>query len=318
MQRERDNPACAEAEFAAISDSSDPGLSYHLKFAPADHILPLTASLGSLLRGAPRVAILREVGVNSHAEMAFAFKAAGFDPVDVHMSDILDSGSLADFVGIAAGGGFSYGDVFGAGVGWAQSILEHEHARREFEAFFRRPDTFTLGVCNGCQMLTRLSSLIPGADNWPTFVENTSRQFEARFSMVAIDDSSAATPSVFLHGMAGSALPIAISHGEGRARFQSTAAQLDALARDGLVPIRYVDNYLKVAEPDRYPYNPNGSPGGVAGVRSKDGKVLALMPHPERTIMADVASYVPPDQVEAWGEFGPWIRMFRSARRWVS
>ncbi|KAK1453888.1 phosphoribosylformylglycinamidine synthase, partial [Colletotrichum melonis] len=316
MQRERDNPACADSEYAIVSDSADPGLSYNLTFSPSENIMPLTASLGSLLRKAPRVAILREVGVNSHKEMAFAFKAAGFDPIDVHMSDVLAGRSLADFVGVAAGGGFSYGDVFGAGVGWAQSILEHKHARQEFENFFKRPDTFALGVCNGCQMITRLKELIPGTENWPTFVENASRQFEARFAMVKIDESRAATPSVFLHGMDGSSFPIAVSHGEGRASFSNPNA-LEDLSGEGLVPLRYVDNRLKVAEPEAYPYNPNGSPGGVAGVRSRDGRVFALMPHPERTIMADVGSYVPTEQVEGWGEFGPWVRMFKSARRWV-
>lgn len=316
MQRERDNPACADSEYATVSDSADPGLSYNLTFDPKENIMPLTATLGSLVRKAPRVAILREVGVNSHKEMAFAFKAAGFDPIDVHMSDVLAGRSLADFVGVAAGGGFSYGDVFGAGVGWAQSILEHKHARQEFENFFRRPDTFALGVCNGCQMITRLKELIPGTENWPTFVENASRQFEARFAMVKVDESRAANPSVFLHGMDGSSFPIAVSHGEGRASFSSPNA-LEDLGADGLAPLRYVDNRLNVAGAESYPYNPNGSPGGVAGVRSRDGRVFALMPHPERTIMADVGSYVPPEQVEAWGEFGPWIRMFKSARRWV-
>lgn len=315
MQKERDNPASAESEYTTIADSADPGLSFNLSYAPGENILPLTASLGSLLKKPPRVAILREVGINSHHEMAFAFKAAGFEPIDVHMSDILEGRSLADFVGIAAGGGFSYGDVFGAGVGWAQSILEHKHARQEFENFFKRPDTFTLGVCNGCQMVTRLKELIPGTENWPTFVENASRQYEARFSMVKIEDSTD-NPSVFLHGMSGSSLPIAVAHGEGRASFASSTA-LETLGADGLVPFRYVDNRLRVASAESYPYNPNGSPGGVAGVRSQDGRVLAMMPHPERTIMADVGSYVPPGQAEEWGEFGPWIRMFKSARRWV-
>ncbi|KAH6686255.1 phosphoribosylformylglycinamidine synthase [Plectosphaerella plurivora] len=316
MQRERDNPASAESEYATIADSEDPGISFKLSYQPKEDIMPITSMVGSFFKNAPKVAILREVGVNSHAEMAFAFRAAGFDPIDVHMSDILGGHSLKDYVGLAAGGGFSYGDVFGAGVGWANSILEHKHARQEFEAFFKRPDTFSLGVCNGCQMITRLKELIPGAEQWPTFTDNLSRQFEARFSMVTIDDSAAEIPSVFLHGMGGSSLPIAVSHGEGRATF-STAGQLDRLEAQGLAPLRYVDNRLRVAEPENYPANPNGSPGGVAGVRSVDGRVLALMPHPERTIMADVASYVDPDQIEQWGEFGPWIRMFRSARRWV-
>lgn len=317
MQKQRDNPACADAEFKTIADSSDPGISFNLKYSPEENIMPLTASLGSFIRKAPRVAILREVGINSHREMAFAFRAAGFEPVDVHMSDIHGGRSLSDFVGLAAGGGFSYGDVFGAGVGWAQSILEHEHARREFEAFFRRPDTFSLGICNGCQMLTRLKELIPGAEAWPTFTENASRQFEARFSMVKIDESASKTPSVFLHGMHGSSLPIAVAHGEGRASF-SSSSDIETIDAEGLSPVRYVDNRLrKTGGTESYPYNPNGSPGGIAGVRSRDGRVLTLMPHPERTIMADVASYTPPDQLEQWGEFGPWIRLFKSARRWV-
>lgn len=316
MQRERDNPACADSEYRSIADSEDPGLSFNLTYPPSENILPLTASLGSLLKKAPRVAILREVGINSHHEMAFAFKAAGFDPIDVHMSDILDGRSLSDFVGLAAGGGFSYGDVFGAGVGWAQSILEHKNARKEFENFFRRPDTFTIGICNGCQMVTRLKELIPGSENWPTFIDNTSRQYEARYTMVKIDDRGASSPSVFLHGMSGSSLPIAVAHGEGRASFTSATAQ-DTLNHDGLIPFKYVDNRLRIAHAENYPSNPNGSPGGTAGVRSKDGRVLALMPHPERTIMADVGSYIPRDQVGEWGEFGPWIRMFKSARRWV-
>ena len=318
IQRQRDNHECADSEFATIADNNDPGLSFNLTYNPAENILPLSSSLGSLIKKTPRVAILREVGVNSHAEMAFAFKAAGFEPVDVHMTDILAGRTLSDFVGLAAGGGFSYGDVFGAGVGWAQSILEHTHARAEFEAFFNRPDTFTLGICNGCQMVTRLKELIPGAQNWPRFTENTSRQFEGRFSMVRIQDEAekAGQPSVFLHGMSGSSLPMVISHGEGRATFDSPA-DLEALERDGLVPVRYVDNRLNVAQAERYPFNPNGSPGGVSGVRSRDGRVLALMPHPERNALADAASWVPSEQVEEWGEFGPWIRMFKSARRWV-
>ena len=315
MQKERDNPASAQAEYETIADSGDPGISYKLTFSPEENILPLTTSLGGLLKRASRVAILREVGINSHREMAFAFKAAGFEPVDVHMSDIVEGRSLHDFVGLAAGGGFSYGDVFGAGVGWAQSILEHKHVRQEFESFFNRADTFALGVCNGCQMLARLKELIPGAENWPTFVENASRQYEGRYSMVKIEDS-AGNPSIFLHGMSGSALPVAVAHGEGRASFSSPAAQ-QSLESEGLVPIKFVDNRLRTAAAENYPYNPNGSPGGVAAVRSRDGRVLAMMPHPERTIMADVGSYVPPDQVTEWGEFGPWVRMFKSARRWV-
>ncbi|KAI5862774.1 phosphoribosylformylglycinamidin [Durotheca rogersii] len=313
MQKLRDNPSCAESEYSVILDQSDPGLSYRLTFDPSDTILPLTASITGFFGKHPRVAILREQGVNGHAEMAFAFKAAGFDPIDVMMTDIISGRSLADFVGIAACGGFSYGDVLGAGQGWAKSIMMHENTRKEFSEFFRRPDTFTLGVCNGCQMLSRLKDLIPGAQNWPTFVENTSQQFEARFSMVKIEDNKA-RPSVFLHGMHGSALPIVVSHGEGRASFSSPNSQ-HALEGDGLIPIRYVDNYLTVTE--KYPFNPNGSPGGIAAVTNEDGRVLAMMPHPERTVLADTASYAPPALLEQWGEFGPWARMFRSARRWV-
>lgn len=313
MQRIRDDPKCAETEFANIFDDKDPGLHYNLTFDPKENIMPFASSITSAFTKAPRVAILREQGVNGHAEMAFAFKAAGFDPIDVHMTDIIDGGSLAEFVGIAACGGFSYGDVLGAGQGWAKSIIMHEEARREFQNFFARTDTFALGVCNGCQMLTRIAELIPGTSHWPLFLENESRQFEGRVSMVKIQDNSK-TPSVFLNGMNGSSLPIVVSHGEGRVFFRNNS-DLEAIKADGLIPIRYSDNRGHVTT--RYPYNPNGSPEGIAGVRSLDGRVLAMMPHPERTIMADVGSYVPKEMVDQWGEFGPWVRMFKSARRWV-
>ncbi|RDW71491.1 phosphoribosylformylglycinamidin [Coleophoma cylindrospora] len=314
MQRERDNVDCADAEFENIKDDKDPGLSYKLSFDPKENILPLTATITSAFAKAPRVAILREQGVNGHAEMAFAFKAAGFDPVDVHMTDIMESRfHLASVVGIAACGGFSYGDVLDAGNGWAKSILLNEVARSEFQSFFARKDTFALGVCNGCQMLTRIAELIPGTNHWPLFIENASQQFEARFGMVKIQDNPK-NPSVFFHGMNGSSLPIIVSHGEGRASFKNQQ-DLEALDADGLIPIRYIDNRGSVAS--RYPYNPNGSPEGIAGVSSRDGRVLAMMPHPERSIMADVGSYIPQDLVEEWGEFGPWVRMFKSARRWI-
>jgi phosphoribosylformylglycinamidine synthase len=313
MQKLRDTPACAESEYATILDSEDPGLSFNLTFSPTENIAPLTASITGFFGKMPRVAILREQGVNGYAEMAFAFRAAGFDAVDIHMTDIIAGRSLTDFVGLAACGGFSFGDVLGAGQGWAKSILLHDKARAELAAFFNRKDTFALGVCNGCQMLSRLKELIPGAEHFPAFVGNASSQFEARFSMVKIVDNPA-RPSVFFHGMDGSSLPIVVSHGEGRAEFASNES-FRALAEAGGIPLRYVDNRLNITE--QYPYNPNGSPGGVAAVSSRDGRVLAMMPHPERNIPADVASYVPADEVEEWGEFGPWLRMFRSARRWV-
>ncbi|KAL8896294.1 MAG: hypothetical protein Q9207_007776, partial [Kuettlingeria erythrocarpa] len=266
----RDNPTCAESEYSALLDDNDPGINYRLQFAPADISLPLLTSMKKLL-ARPRVAILREQGVNGHKEMAFAFHAAGFEAVDVHMSDILAGFSLEKFHGLAACGGFSYGDVLGAGQGWAQSILRNDVARKTFETFFRRPDTFTLGICNGwwvdftteynkadsklrySQMLTRLKELIPGADNWPIFVENTSQQFEARYSMVRIEGTKG---SVFFDGqMSGSNLPIVVSHGEGRAHFSSDA-DLHLLNETGLIPIRYTDNYGSVTE--KYPFNPNG------------------------------------------------------------
>ncbi|UNI16003.1 Phosphoribosylformylglycinamidine synthase [Purpureocillium takamizusanense] len=313
MQRLRDNPACADSEFATIADSEDPGMSYNLTYSPAENIMPLTSSISGFFGKAPRVAVLREQGVNGYAELAFAFKAAGFEPVDIHMTDVLDGRSLADFTGLAAPGGFSYGDVLGAGQGWAKSILMHENTRREFTDFFKRPDTFALGVCNGCQLLTRIKSLIPGAEHWPTFVDNASQQFEGRFSMVKVEENSS-KPSVFFHGMNGSTLPVVVSHGEGRAKFPSPNS-LQELTSSGMIPLRYVDNRLHVTE--QYPYNPNGSPAGVAGVSTKDGRFVAMMPHPERTVLADVASFVPREAVDEWGEFGPWVRIFRSARRWV-
>lgn len=314
MQRIRDNIECADAEYNNIKDNKDPGLHYKLNFDPKDARLSVKSSLTSFFSNPPRVAILREQGVNGHAEMAFAFKAAGFDAIDVHMTDIIGGRNLSEFVGIAACGGFSYGDVLGAGQGWAKSILMHEeNARPAFQEFFARKDTFALGVCNGCQLLTRIAELIPGTNYWPLFVANQSEQFEARVSMVKLEDNKK-HPSVFLDGMDGSALPIVVSHGEGRASFKRVQ-DLEAMNEHNLIPIRYTDNYGSVTT--KYPFNANGSPEGIAAVRSLDGRVLAMMPHPERTIMADVGSYVPKEKVDEWGEFGPWVRMFRSARRWV-
>lgn len=341
LQRIRDDPDCADEEFANITDDTDPGLSFNLTFNPKDNIQPLTSMFASALTSAfvntrPRVAILREQGTNGHAEMAFAFHCAGFSAIDVHMTD-LDSGrvSLASFVGLAACGGFSYGDVLGAGRGWAMSVLLKPNLRKEFQTFFERKDTFTLGVCNGCQFLCRLKEIIPGAANWPTFEHNRSEQYEARVCMVGVagssnEESAAAQketttttttplpPSVFTYGMAGSTLPIVTAHAEGQATFDTSspnAPTAQTLLDQGLVTLRYLDNKLQPTE--RYPFNPNGSPLGIAGVRTPDGRVLSMMPHPERTILKDVGSYIPAGVAEGWGEFGPWIRMFKSARRWV-
>lgn len=317
MQQLRDNPYCAKAEQDSIVDCSNPGLAYKLTFDPQTNIIPFTTSLlASLpLSSKPRVAILREQGVNGQSEMAFAFMSAGFSAVDVHMTDIISGRvSLASFVGLAACGGFSYGDVLGAGQGWSKSVLLHQETRQQFTSFFERKDTFTLGVCNGCQFLSRLKELIPGADLWPTFERNVSEQYEARFCMVEILDSRS-QPSVFLHGMAGSKLPIATAHGEGRACFKTSISSADILREQKLVSLRFVDNYLKPTE--GYPANPNGSPGGITGVRTPDGRVLAMMPHPERTVMQGIGSWIPDGKSREWGEVGPWGRIFQSVRRWV-
>lgn len=319
MAKLRDNPSCAEAEYASLLDFRDPGLSYNLTFEPAKTILPMTLQVRNRfsLTTKPRVAILREQGVNGQSEMAIAFMSAGFMAIDVHMTDLLSGReSLSSFTGLAACGGFSYGDVLGAGQGWAKSVLLHPNLRQQFTDFFARKNTFALGVCNGCQFLTRLKSLIPGADGWPSFQRNISEQYEARFCMVELLDDTT-SPSVFLHGMAGTTMPIALSHGEGRAHFDGSSSQVSAaqsFLATNRVPVRYCDNYLKPTE--AYPANPNGSPLGIAGVRSSDGRVLAMMPHPERCVL-NPGSWVPPGKLEEWGDFGPWIRVFQSARRWV-
>jgi phosphoribosylformylglycinamidine synthase len=312
MQALRDDPACADEEQAGRCDPADPGLQAHLTFdLDQDPAAPVAGS-GSLrspgARGArPRVAILREQGVNGQLEMAAAFDRAGFEAVDVHMSDLLEGRTtLSGFRGLAACGGFSYGDVLGAGEGWAKSILFNARARGELERFLARPDAFALGVCNGCQMLSNLHELIPGAGQWPRFVRNRSEQFEARLSLVEVLES----PSVLLRGMAGSRLPIAVAHGEGRAEFQGPA-QREALAAQGLVAARFVDHHGRPAE--RYPENPNGSPGGITAVTTPDGRVTILMPHPERVFRAVQLSWRP----AGWTEDGPWMRLFRNARAWV-
>ncbi|KAI9726074.1 MAG: hypothetical protein M1828_002082 [Chrysothrix sp. TS-e1954] len=336
MQRRRDNAACADAEYASILEDTDPGLSYNLTFKPKDPILPLRSTLSSYVLAKPEVAILREEGTNGAAEMAFAFHTAGFTAVDVHMTD-LQTGriSLSRFKGLAACGGFSYGDVLGAGQGWAKGVLlsDNDAVLNEFKTFFSRLDTFTLGVCNGCQFLTRLRSIIPGAAQWPEFSENSSQQYEARVCMVQVNDrlppSTTTTtpqlkpklpPSVFLHEMHASTLPIITAHTEGLATFPnrpSQSAAASSLISTGLVPLRYTDNRLRPTQ--AYPQNPNGSPGAIAGVRSEDGRVLALMPHPERSVLMGCGmSWYPGGMArEEWGGTGPWGRVFRSARRWV-
>ncbi|WP_221076427.1 phosphoribosylformylglycinamidine synthase [Agarivorans aestuarii] len=300
MQALRDNPECAKQEFEAKFDAADPGLNIGLSFDINEDV-----AAPFIVKGLkPEMAILREQGVNSHHEMAAAFDRAGFAAVDVHMSDILAGRvSLDKFAGLVACGGFSYGDVLGAGEGWAKSILFNSRAREQFSAFFERNDSFALGVCNGCQMLSNLSELIPGADLWPRFVRNESERFEARFSLVEVQQS----PSIFLNGMAGSQMPIAVSHGEGRVEVRDQA-HLDALASSGTVALRYVDNYGEATT--HYPANPNGSPLGITGLSSKDGRVTIMMPHPERVFRTVAHSWHPDD----WREDSPWMRMFRNAR----
>ena len=303
IQRLRDNVDCADQEFDALLEEDNPGLSVTLGFDVNDNI-----AAPYIKRGVrPEVAILREQGVNGQTEMAAAFDRAGFAAVDVHMSDILSGRiSLERFKGLVACGGFSYGDVLGAGEGWAKSILFNARAREDFSAFFERKDSFALGVCNGCQMLSNLHELVPGSESWPHFVRNRSEQFEARVAMVQVQDS----PSIFLQGMAGSRLPIAIAHGEGHAEFESEEALLEA-DLSGTVALRYIDNHGKVTE--RYPANPGGSPRGITGLTTRDGRVTIMMPHPERVFRAVTNSWRP----DEWQEDGGWMRMFRNARVWV-
>jgi phosphoribosylformylglycinamidine synthase len=302
MQALRDNPACAQQEFDSLLDAADPGISPRLSFDAADDVAAPFIASGAR----PRMAILREQGVNGQVEMAAAFHRAGFDVIDVHMSDLLSGHvSLDTFRGLVACGGFSYGDVLGAGQGWAKSVLFHAELRDMFSAFFARADSFALGICNGCQMLSTLKELIPGAGHWPRFVRNESEQFEARFAQLEI----LATPSIFFTGMAGSVLPIAVAHGEGRAEF-GVADPVHALER-GLVAARFVDSYGKATV--AYPANPNGSPLGITALTTEDGRATIMMPHPERVFRTPTNSWHP----DTWGEDGPWLRMFRNARVWA-
>ena len=301
IQRRRDNPLCADQEYERILDEGDPGLGAKLTFDPKEDIAAPFIAKGAR----PRIAVLREQGVNGQQEMAGAFDRAGFTAVDVHMSDIIAGRvRLADFKGFAACGGFSYGDVLGAGEGWAKSILFNARAREEFEAFFARGDSFALGACNGCQMMSNLKTIIPGAKDWPHFERNLSEQYEARLTMVEVQKS----PSILFAGMEGSRLPIVTAHGEGKAVFADARA-MDAAKY--LVAARYVDNRGRITE--TYPYNPNGSPQGVTALTTPDGRFTILMPHPERVFRTVAFSWHPKD----WGEDSPWMRIFRNARAWV-
>ncbi len=300
MQALRDNSDCAKQQYDQILDDNDPGLNAQLSFDSNEDI---TAPFINLTR--PKIAILREQGVNGHVEMAAAFDRAGFAAIDVHMTDIIHGRvSLSDFSGLAACGGFSYGDVLGAGGGWAKSILFNDRAKDQFSEFFARDNTFALGVCNGCQMMSGLKSLIPGTENWPSFMRNQSEQFEARVAMVEVQQS----PSILFSGMTGSRMPVSVAHGEGRAKF---SFEPKTVLEKHAVALSYVDNVGNITE--KFPANPNGSPFGITGLTNDDGRFTIMMPHPERCFRTLQNSWYPNE----WAEFGPWMRMFRNARVWV-
>ncbi|MDR3003817.1 MAG: phosphoribosylformylglycinamidine synthase subunit PurQ, partial [Acidovorax sp.] len=299
IAQQRDNPVCADSEHAAAGVPNDPGMHVQLTFDPQENV----AAPFLNLQAKPRVAVLREQGVNSHVEMAYAFTEAGFEAVDVHMTDLQTGrAQLKDFAGVVACGGFSYGDTLGAGIGWARSITFNDRLSAEFQQFFGRSDTFGLGVCNGCQMFAELADISPGAQDWPRFTQNQSNRFEARLSMVEVLDS----PSIFLQGMAGSRLPIAVAHGEGYAnfKFRGNADQV-------IGSMRYVDNLGQATE--QYPFNPNGSAGGLTAVTTADGRFTAMMPHPERVFRNVQMSWTSGDK----SEFSPWMRVWRNARKWL-
>jgi phosphoribosylformylglycinamidine synthase len=303
----RDNPACADAEHAATGDPLNPGLHVHLASAPTGASVVATKNTPfspGLLLSRPKVAVLREQGVNSHLEMAYAFTQAGFEAFDVHMTDLQTGrAQLADFQGVVACGGFSYGDTLGAGMGWARSITFNPVLADQFKAFFGRQDTFGLGVCNGCQMFAELADIIPGAQDWPRFTTNQSERFEARLSMVEVLDS----PSLFLQGMAGHRLPIAVAHGEGFANFKQRGNAAQVIAA-----MRFTDNHGVATE--AYPFNPNGSPGGLTGVTTADGRFTAMMPHPERVFRNIQMSWTNGDPNAA----SPWMQLWENARKWVA
>ena len=301
MQKLRDNPETAEEGFKKILDVNDPGLNPKIKFGPTQ------IDYKRLTKSSPKVAILRDQGVNSQIEMAVAFNKAGFNAYDIHMTDILNGQvNLDEYIGLVICGGFSYGDVLGAGGGWAKSVLFNENAQNQFKTFFHREETFSLGICNGCQMMSQLKDLIPGADHWPRFVRNLSEQFEARLNMVEVLESN----SIFLNGMEGSMIPIATSHGEGRVQY-SNDGDMNALIEASGVTIRYVDNFGQPAI--NYPDNPNGSESGFAGFCSEDGRSTIMMPHPERVMRTEQFSWCPDD----WKDHGPWARFFVNARDWI-
>ena len=304
MQTNRDNPSCIKQEYDNILDEKDPGMNFKLTYDPS-----ATFSVKSSVV-CPRVAILREQGVNGQLEMAACFDKAGFESVDVHMTDLMEKRfNLKSFNGLVACGGFSYGDVLGAGSGWAKSILFNDDLKEMFAKFFERKDTFALGVCNGCQMMSQMKSIIPGAKNWPEFVRNKSEQFEARYVTVDVMGS----PSIFFDDMIGSRIPIPVAHGEGLTDFSRTGS-LEELKKQNLVSIKFVDNYGNPTE--RYPYNPNGSIDGIAGLTTTDGRVTIMMPHPERLFRSVLMSYRPKDLFI--GEDGPWMKMFVNARKFVN
>jgi phosphoribosylformylglycinamidine synthase len=307
LQRMRDNPVCADQEHQRILDNADPGLFCELAFEHGDdQVKEFISSFSKSVKARPKIAILREQGVNGQLEMAAAFHTAEFDTVDVTMTDLANGDSLDDFVGLAACGGFSFGDVLGAGEGWGKSILFNNRLKDEFEKFFNRSDTFALGVCNGCQMMSSIKDLIPGAAHWPRFLRNTSEQYEARFTMVEVCSEQ----SILLKGMAGSRFPVSVAHGEGRAEFGSPDA-IDEMTNQDQLCLRFVDNTGLPTQ--TYPYNPNGSIGGLTGFSNRDGRVTIMMPHPERVFRSLSNSWHPGD----WGEFSPWIRIFQNARKWV-
>ena len=307
IARLRDNPDCADSEFSLIDNITDAGMSPKLTFDITDDVTAPFINQNAR----PKVAILREQGVNSHVEMAYAMSWAGFDSYDVHMSDLLSGKSkLDDFRGLIACGGFSYGDVLGAGEGWAKTILFNTQLRDQFSTFFSRQDSFALGICNGCQMMSNLAGIIPGAQAWPKFTRNQSEQYEARLVMAEV----MASPSIFTQGMTGSQLPIAIAHGEGFANF-SQQGNLEVLQKQGLAALRFVDHQGSPTE--IYPMNPNGSPGGLTGVTTPDGRFTVMMPHPERVFRSVQMSWAPKEWLENPDGASPWMRLFRNARVWA-